>query len=105
MPDLDWERLGQGLAAMGAVAVGLLAWARGQAKGSGTPPPERPPAKDEIKACLDELRIEIGRLHAKLDRHGEVSDDEWRDISRQLDRIESAQRLETAMMGFRRREE
>lgn len=105
MPEFDWERMGQGIAALGAIAVGLIAWMRGQSRSNGESPLERTPPKDEIKSALDELRVEITRLHNKLDRHGEISDDEWRDISRQLDRIEAAQRLETAMIGFRRKEE
>lgn len=105
MQGLDWERLGQGIAAAGAIAVGLMAWLRGHAKASGQPPPERPPARDDVKVALDELRADIARIHAKLDRQGEVTADEWRDISKQLDRIEAAQRLEAAMSQLKRRGE
>lgn len=104
MVELDWERLGQGLAAIGALVVGIFAWAKGQAKSNGQPPPERPPMKDEVKAALDELRADITRLHAKIDRHGEITADEWRELTRQLDRIEAAQRLESAMMQWKREE-
>lgn len=98
----DWESVGT---ALGLGLAGFLAvfGARfGHKKSDGKPPPERPPAVDEVRAALAELRSDMGRLHAKHDRQAEIADDEWREVFRQLDRIEAAQRLESAMNGLRR---
>lgn len=58
---------------------------------------------NETKAALDALRDDLTRLHAKVDRHGEISDDEWRDINRKLDRIENAQLRASLVQDWRER--
>ena len=77
--------------------------ARREARKPAEPPPERPPTVNETKAALEALRDDLARLHSKVDRHGEISDDEWRDINRKLDRIETAQLRASLVQDWRDR--
>lgn len=77
--------------------------ARREAKKPAAPPPERPPTINETKAALEALRDDLARLHSKVDRHGEISEDEWRDINRKLDRIENAQLRASLVQDWRER--
>ena len=58
---------------------------------------------NETKAALEALRDDLTRLHAKVDRHGDISEDEWRDINRKLDRIETAQMRASLVQDWRER--
>lgn len=77
--------------------------ARREARKPAEPPPERPPTVNDTKAALEGLREDIARLHSKVDRHGEISEDEWHDINRKLDRIENAQLRASLVQDWRDR--
>ena len=99
----DGEAVGQALivAAFGVVGAYRI-WA-GHKKGDGAPPAHRPPPPNEIKEACAHLAEAVDRLQRKLDRHMEISADDMRDLQRQLDRIESAIRLFSAMGEIERR--
>lgn len=102
---MDKEHLQAIGTVIGAAAAALVAWlvGRKEARKPADPPPERPPTTNEIKAALEGLRDDLARLHSKVDRRGEVSDDEWRDINRKLDRIETAQLRASLVQDWRER--
>lgn len=77
MADYSLEGLGQGLAAIVTVAGIAYAAMRGNKKTDGTPPPDRAPPPNEIKAAIDALR-------ERLDGHADLAEDERREIARQL---------------------
>ena len=102
---MDKEHLQAIGTVIGAAAAALVAWlvGRKEARKPADPPPERPPTTNEIKAVMEALRDDLARLHSKVDRHGEVSEDEWRDINRKLDRIETAQLRASLVQDWRER--
>ena len=70
---------------VGAVIAGIvivIGAVRGAKKSDGSPPPERPMPQNEVKEALAELRRIIAR-------NREDNDDDHREMSRQLDRIET----------------
>lgn len=76
------ETFGQALGAIAiAVSVAFGIW-RGHKKADGTPPENRPPTQNETKAALEALRERIDRNHG-------LADDDRREMTRQLDRIEA----------------
>lgn len=102
---MDKEHLQAIGTVIGAAAAAMVAWivGRKEARRPADPPPERPPTTNEIKAVMEALRDDLARLHTKVDRHGEISEDEWRDINRKLDRIETAQLRATLVQDWRDR--
>lgn len=102
---MDKEHLQAIGTVIGAAAAALVAWmvGRKEARKPAEPPPERPPTINETKAAIEGLRDDLTRLHSKVDRRGEISDDEWRDINRKLDRIENAQLLASLVHDWRER--
>lgn len=102
---MDKEHLQAIGTVIGAAAAALVAWivGRKEVKKPAETPPERPPTVNETKAALEALRDDLARLHSKVDRHGEISEDEWRDINRKLDRIETAQLRAALVQDWRDR--
>lgn len=99
---IDWPSVGQGIGIIGLVGGAALAMIKGHRKSDGTPPPDRPPAPNEVKETLAELRRMLEGLIQRSERHRELTDDDLSDIKKQLDRIEAAQRLQDAVAGIRR---
>lgn len=77
MAEYSLESIGQGLAALITLAGVTYAAMRGNKKADGTPPPDRAPPPNEIKAAIDALR-------ERLDGHADLAEDERREIARQL---------------------
>ena len=77
MAEYSLESIGQGLAALITLAGVTYAAMRGNKKADGTPPPDRAPPPNEIKAAIDALR---GRLY----EHADLAEDERRELARQL---------------------
>ena len=99
----DGEAVGQALLVVAFGVVGAYRVWAGHKKGDGAPPAHRPPPPNEIKEVCAQLSEAVDRLQRRLDRHVEVSGDDMRDLQRQLDRIESAVRLCSAMGEIERR--
>lgn len=77
MMDYSLESIGKGLAALITLAGVTYAAMLGNKKADGTPPPDRAPPPNEIKAAIDALR-------ERLDGHADLAEDERREIARQL---------------------
>lgn len=99
---IDWAAVGQGLGFIGLAGGAALAMIKGHRKSDGVPPADRPPAPNEVKETLAELRRMLEGLIQKTERHRELTDDDLSDIKKQLDRIEAAQRLQDAVSNIRR---
>lgn len=88
MTGIDWSVIGQGLMALSVMAVGAFGVWKGHSKSDGKPPEDRPPPPNETKAKLDAIHDRIERLANRIDHHQDMTDDDRRDMNRQLDRIE-----------------
>ena len=77
MAEYSLESIGQGIAALITLAGVTYAAMRGNKKADGTPPPDRAPPPNEIKAAIDALR-------GRLDEHADLAEDERRELARQL---------------------
>lgn len=103
MGNTDFETLGQALVAVAFAVVGAYRLYVGHKKSDSKPPEHRPPSPAEIRVACEGLQQTLDRLSGKLERHIEVTNDDMRDVQRQLDRIESATRLCSAMSDIDRK--
>ena len=85
----DWEAIGQGVGACGVFLTAMWAVVRGQKKSDGKPPEDRPPTPHEIRSAFAELRDRLRRIEKGQDNLTEDCEREFREINRQLDRIEN----------------
>ncbi|AXC50083.1 hypothetical protein DRW48_10595 [Paracoccus suum] len=74
------QAIGTIVGALGAAVLAGFAAVR-QAMKPAAPPPERPPTVNETKAALETLRDRIDHGHS-------IAEEDRRDMSRQLDRLE-----------------
>lgn len=88
MQGIDWSSVGQGLGAIGVMLAAALGIWKGHKKSDGKPPEDRPPPPNETKAKLDAIHDRLERLANKVDHQHDITDDDRRDMNRQLDRIE-----------------
>ena len=85
----DWEAIGQGVGACGVFLTAMWAVVRGQRKSDGKPPEDRPPTPNEWRAAIAEFRETLRRIERGQDSMTEDYKREFREINRQLDRIEN----------------
>lgn len=103
MGGFNWENMGQGLAALLLGILGAFRLIQGHRAGDRKPPAERAPTSHAVSSACENLEKQIERLHDRLERHMENSDDDVRDIKRQLDGLEASLRVMTAMAGIEHR--
>lgn len=87
MTGIDWANIGQAIGAIGVMFAAAMGIWKGHKRSDGKPPEDRPPPPNETKAKLDAIHDRLERLAHNIDRHHEMSDDDRRDVSRQLDRL------------------
>ena len=85
----DWEAIGQGIGACGVFLTAMWAVVRGQKKSDGKPPEDRPPTPNELRAAIAEFRGDLRRIQQSQDGLADDYEREFREINRQLDRIEN----------------
>ena len=85
----DWEAIGQGVGACGVFLTAMWAVVRGQKKSDGKPPEDRPPTPNELRAAIAEFRGDLRRIQQSQDGLADDYEREFREINRQLDRIEN----------------
>ena len=88
MQETDWANIGQALGAIGIILAAAVGFWKGHKKSDGKPPDDRPPHPNETKAKLEAIHDRIERLAQRIDHHHELTEDDRRDMNRQLDRIE-----------------
>lgn len=88
MDRTNLELVGQGIAAIGAIALGIIAFIRGHKKSDGAPPPDRRPAENEVKAALTDLKERLVAIDGKIDRHSADLGDDAADIRKDIERLE-----------------
>lgn len=105
----EWVRLGQVAGLIGAGILACIGVFRGLVKSDGKPPVERPPAPNEVREAVVDLRRLIERVADRVERQGDQIerrdarfDDDLTDIKRGVERVEAAQRIQMAMEGLRR---
>ncbi len=84
----DWTNVGQAIGAFGVVLAAALGIWKGHKKSDGKPPEDRPPPPNETKAKLEAIHERLERLTSKIDHHHDLTEEDRRDMNRQLDRIE-----------------
>ena len=85
----DWEAIGQGVGACGVFLTAMWAVVRGQKKSDGKPPEDRPMTQNELRASIAEFRGDLRRIQQSQDGLADDYEREFREINRQLDRIEN----------------
>lgn len=85
----DWEAIGQGVGACGVFLTAMWAVVRGQKKSDGKPPEDRPPTPNELRTAIAEFRGDLRRIQQSQDGLADDYEREFREINRQLDRIEN----------------
>ena len=85
----DWEAIGQGVGAGGVFLTAMWAVVRGQKKSDGKPPEDRPPTPNELRTAIAEFRGDLRRIQQSQDGLADDYEREFREINRQLDRIEN----------------
>ena len=85
----DWEAIGQGVGACGVFLTAMWAVVRGQKKSDGKPPEDRPPTPNELRAAIAEFRETLQKIGRGQDDMAGDYKREFREINRQLDRIEN----------------
>lgn len=103
MENLSAQAVGQAFVVIAFAIVGAYRLWAGHAKSEGKPPESRPLPQNELKNTCENMQRSIDALHTKLERHTEITIDDLRDISRQLDRLEAAMRLSSAVSDIERR--
>lgn len=103
MGDYDWAAIGQGVVAILFMAGGAYRLIQGHKGSKGEAPASRAPSPHEVTLACEKLEKHLERIHTKIERHMEITEDDVRDIKRQLDALESAVRLLTAVSDIERR--
>ena len=86
--DINWEAVGTGIGAFGVVMTTVWGVMRGQKKSDGKPPEDRPPTPNELRAAIAEFRETLQKIGRGQDDMADDYEREFREINRQLDRIE-----------------
>ena len=87
--DINWEAVGTGIGAFGVVMTTVWGVMRGQKKSDGKPPEDRPPTPNELRAAIAEFRETLQKIGRGQDDMADDYEREFREINRQLDRIEN----------------
>lgn len=87
--DINWEAVGTGIGAFGVVMTTVWGVMRGQKKSDGKPPEDRPMTQNELRASIAEFRGDLRRIQQSQDGLADDYEREFREINRQLDRIEN----------------
>lgn len=86
MENINGELLGQAIGVIAVIIVGAWTVVKGMVKGDGKPPADRAPSQHEIREVLYDIR-------RSMQRGFKDNDDDHREITHQLDRMERRQVL------------
>ena len=87
--DINWEAVSTGIGAFRMVMTTVWGVMRGQKKSDGKPPEDRPPTPNELRAAIAEFRETLQKIGRGQDDMADDYEREFREINRQLDRIEN----------------
>ena len=85
----DWEIAGTVLGGLWVAILAAGAVIKGQKKGDGKPPEDRPPTPNELRTAIAEFRETLKRIERGQDDMAGDYERDIREINRQLDRIEN----------------
>lgn len=105
MAEWNLDSVGQGIIAALTLLGIVYAGMKGKAKSDGTPPPERAPAPNEVRAAIaaiTELRGVMDEIRDDISGEHRLSQERHHALVRQLDSIAAQLRLADAVASVRR---